>query len=153
MAITKEAQAILDAHQEDFAKAKKQKVEEAERWEKEILSLESRITNEAVEIDLGNGASIAIRTCLLAREVERLDFLEKSQLAEEDSKKREAMACEMIEIITANPLITKEWLMDNRDKYSPADVLAILLGFLEVRLQERMEHVRRLQSAALFRSK
>lgn len=121
------------------------------QWQKEIDALESRVTHEVAEIDLGGGATIAIRLCLLGSEVERLDTLEKTQKTEPDPEKRAEMASEMIEIITANPLITKEWLMANRDKYSPADVLTLLLGYMEVRLQERTERIKRLRAAAIFR--
>lgn len=121
------------------------------QWQKEIDALESRVTKKVAEIDLGGGATIAIRLCLLGSEVERLDQLERAQKTEPDAEKRAEMASEMIEIITANPLITKEWLMANRDKYSPSDILDILLGYMEVRLQERKAKIRRLQAAAIFR--
>jgi hypothetical protein len=120
------------------------------RWSKEITALETRVHTEAVEIDLGGGASIAIRTCLTGDEGKRLDVLEKAQALEQDADKKEEMAAEMIEIVTLNPLITKEWILENKDKYSPSDILRVLLGFMEVRIQERTDRVKRIRSAASF---
>jgi hypothetical protein len=124
--------------------------EEEARWTNEIASLESRIYTEAIEIDLGNGASIAIRTCMTASEGEKLDSLEKAQAIETDSEKKEEIVAEMISIVTLNPLITKEWILGNKDKYSPSDVLRVLLGFMEVRVQERAERIKKIQSASAF---
>lgn len=125
--------------------------DEEARWNKEIANLESRVYSEAVEIDLGNGASIAIRTCLTSSEGKRLDELEKAQAIESDVDKREELAAEMIEIVTLNPLITKKWILENKDKYSPSDVLRVLLGFMEVRIKERTNRIKKIQSAASFR--
>lgn len=125
------------------------------KWEKEIASLENRVVTETATIDIGNGTTIDIRLCLLDSESKRLDELDKeSKLlgdAPENEEKKAEMVCEMIEIITANPLITKKWLMENRDKYSPTDVLAILFGYREVRLQERLSKIKRIKSAIDFR--
>lgn len=124
--------------------------EEEARWAQEIAVLESRIYTEAIEINLGNGASIAIRTCLTGPEGKRLDELEKAQALESDAGKREEIAAEMIEIITLNPLINKKWIIENKDKYSPSDILRVLLGFMEVRMQERTDRIKKIQSAASF---
>jgi hypothetical protein len=124
--------------------------DEEARWSKEIESLESRIHTEAIEINLGNGASIAIRTCLTGAEGKRLDELEKAQALESDADKREEMAAEMIDIVTLNPLINKKWILENKDKYSPSDILRVLLGFMEVRMQERTDRIKKIQSAAAF---
>ena len=124
--------------------------DEEARWSKEITALETRVHTEAVEIDLGGGASIAIRTCLTGDEGKRLDALEKAQALEQDADIKEEMAAEMIEIVTLNPLITKEWILENKDKYSPSDILRVLLGFMEVRIQERTDRVKRIRSAASF---
>jgi len=141
----------LDAAKPTHDKMRALSAEEDAKWNKEIANLESRVYTEAVEIDLGNGTSIAIRTCLLGSEGERLDELEKAQKTEEDPVKRAAMAAEMIEIVTLNPLITKEWILENQDKYSPADVLRVLMGFMEVRVQERKDRIMRIYNASLFR--
>jgi hypothetical protein len=125
--------------------------EEQARWDKEIAALESRVHTEVTEIDLGNGSSIAIRTCLSNPEIRRLNALETANNSEPDPQRKAEMAAEMLEIITASPLITKEWLMANLDKYSPSDVLRVLLGFREVRARAMVDHVERLRSASTFR--
>jgi hypothetical protein len=134
-----------------FKKMKEMDTESKAKWESEIAALENRVYTEVFEVDLGNGTVIAIRTHLNDFEARRVDELEKAQKDEQNADKRALMLCEIIELITQNPLITKEWLMQNRDKYSPVDVMSILLGFREVRLKERMRHVAALSSAATFR--
>lgn len=124
--------------------------DEEARWTREIAALESRIYTEAVEIDLGNGASIAIRTCLTGEEGKTLDALELAQNSETDPDKKAAYAAEMIEIITLNPHITKEWILENKDKYSPSDILRVLLGFMEVRIQERTDRIKKIRAASSF---
>jgi len=136
-----------------FKKMEEMTASEKAKWDQEIASLESRVYTEVVDYDLGNGTTIAIRVCLLDSEAKRLAELEKLQLKSEDEEEKTAMVCEMIEIITANPNITKEWLMENRDKYSPVDIFDILFGYREVRLLERIEKVKRVQSSADFRIK
>ena len=124
--------------------------EEDARWSREIAALESRVYTEAMEIDLGNGASIAIRTCLTGIEGKKLDTLEQQERTEKDPEKRADIAAEMISLITLNPLITKEWIIDNQDKYSPSDILRVLLGFMEVRVKERTDRIKRIQAASYF---
>lgn len=149
--IAAQAKAALDARAPARAERDAKLAAENSRWEREIASLESRVHNESAEVDLGNGATIAIRLCLLESETDRVDFLEKAIKVEKSDLERAQMASELIEIITANPLITKEWLMNNRDKYSPSDVALVLLGYMEVKLEERKAHFTRLQSAMDFR--
>lgn len=149
--IAADAKRALDARAPARAERDAKLAAESEKWNKEIAALESRIINEVSEVDLGNGTTIAIRMCLKGSEIERLDYLEETQKVATDPHERALMACEIIAIITANPLITTEWLMDNQDKYSPADVALVLLGFMEVRLKERKEHFLRLKSAMDFR--
>jgi hypothetical protein len=125
--------------------------EDDARWEREIATLQSRVLTANVEVDVGNGDKFAVRTSLLDSEVTRMETLEYQRDHETDADKQEEISCEMLEIITANPRITKEWLLSNRDKYSPSDLLSILLGYMEVRLKEKAERIARLRSAALFR--
>lgn len=141
----------LDKAKPSLDKMKKLSAEEETRWNKEIAGLESRVHTAAVEIDLGNGVSIAVRTCLLSSEGRRLDELEEASRLEKDPQKKAEMAAESLEIITASPLITKKWILDNQDKYSPADVLRVLLGYMEVRTRERTDSIMKLRSAATFR--
>jgi hypothetical protein len=125
--------------------------EEEAKWDKEIAALESRVHTEEIDVDLGNGTSITVRTCLSAEESLRISDLEDARLTETSAGRKAELAAEMIEIITPNRLITKEWLMENRDKYALSDILTLLMGYTEVRLKERADHLRRLQSAAMFR--
>jgi hypothetical protein len=125
--------------------------EDDARWEREVATLQSRVYSAFVDVDIGGGDKIAVRTSLLDEEVKRMGQLENQRDTEKDPTKQEEISCEMIEIITANPLITKDWLLTNKDKYSPSDLLSIILGYMEVRLRERAERIAGLRSAALFR--
>jgi hypothetical protein len=147
------AQKILKDRAPHMAKMRDDIGQEKARWSAEISALENRIKTEAIEIDLGNGASIAIRTCLDGNESERLDALEKAWKTEQDPDKKTEYSAEMIELITLNPLITKEWILENKDKYSPSDILKVLIGYMEVRLKERIDRIVKIQSAASFLTK
>lgn len=146
-----ELKRLLESEQQNIDRMREQISGDNARWNKEIALLESRVYTETLDVDLGNGALIALRACLSAVESERLDDLFKAHKKAPEGQEREAIACDIIELITANPDINKEWLMVNRDKYSPVDVQTVLMGFLEVRLKERRDHFLRLQSAYLFR--
>jgi hypothetical protein len=120
-------------------------------WLAEIAKLESRVYTEAVDIDLGNGATLAIRTCLSGIEAKRLNELDDAHRVETDHARKTELASEMLEMITLSPLITKEWLLENQDKYSPSDVLRALMGFMEVRMQEQADRADKIRSAIRFR--
>jgi hypothetical protein len=126
--------------------------EQQEKFRREVATLQSRVSTASVDVDLGGGDKIAVRTSLLDVEVSRMEDLELSRMTETDPVKQEAIACEMIELITLNPIITKDWLLENRDKYSPEDLLSILIGFLEVRLQKKTEYLENLRRAVSFRA-
>ena len=120
-------------------------------WLAEIAKLESRVYTEAVDIGLGNGATLAIRTCLSGTEAKRLNELDDAHRVEQDHDRKTELASEMLEMITLSPLITKEWLLANQDKYSPTDVLRALMGFMEVRMQEQADKADKIRSAIRFR--
>lgn len=136
-----------------FEKMAKMSEAERVRWENEIESLQERVKTAHVDVDLGDGKTIAVRTALLDAEVNRLAVLEDLSAKETDKKKSISYICESIAIITANPLITKEWLLKNQDKYSPGDLLTVLLGYMEVRLKEQQKQLQQVRSASTFRPK
>lgn len=148
-----ELRVLLEQRKPQLEEFKKNAAATDTKWLDEIKNLERRITEEVADIDLGNNTTIAVRMSLTGTETARLNALDKMQETETVPEKRDELASEMIAIITANPLITKEWLMENRNSYSPADVMLVLMGYLEVKAKERIDHVRKLQSAAIFRRK
>lgn len=135
-----------------FKKMKEMTAMEEAHWKEEINILQSRVENATVDVDLGNGQKIAIRVALTDAETTRLNWLEEQTKKTKDSEKAIEYTCESIAIITANPLITKEYLMKNREKYSPSDLLSLILGYLEVRLKEQHRRIAAIQSAITFRS-
>ena len=54
--------------------------EEQSRWDAEIATLERRTRTEIEEIDLGNGDTIAVWSCLSADETRLLGYLQKAQV-------------------------------------------------------------------------
>jgi hypothetical protein len=134
-----------------FKKMREMTEAEQAMWRDEVKILESRIETAVVSVDLGNGQKIAIRIALTDAETTRLNWLEDQTKKTKDAEKRIEYTCESIAIITANPLITKEYLMNNRDKYSPSDLLSLILGYLEVRLKEQHRRIANIQSAISFR--
>jgi hypothetical protein len=135
---------------EGIATLRKARTEDNAKWEREISALEQRVATAAIEIPLCDGVTIAIRTSLSVSESRLLNELDSARKAEEDFDKRNELSAEMLELMTLNPMITKEWLLSNPDKYSPSDVLKILTGFMEVRLQERMDKIKSVRDAASF---
>lgn len=134
-----------------FSEMEKMSSSDQAKWENEVAMLQMRVYTAHQDVDIGGGDTIAVRTSLLDSEVSRLEELERKKAVETDPEAQAAISCEMLEIITANPLITKDWLLNNREMYSPSDLLSILLGYMEVRLREKADMIARLQSAVSFR--
>jgi len=146
------AKALLTAAQPSFDLFKKHAADEESQWDREIESLQKRIKTAYAEIDLGSGHTIAIRVCLTEQEQNRLAELDRLKAAAQTVSDRYEHIFEQIEIITANPRITKAWLKDHRDAYSPEDLLSILIGYLEVRQREREHRIRTLSQTVKFRA-
>lgn len=134
--------------------------EEQSRWDAEIATLERRTRTEIEEIDLGNGDTIAVWACLSADETRLLGYLQKAQveivggrnpndLPEEDAEALDEIQREIIELVTANPMITARWLKENPGRFATQDVLVASIGYY-ARMGERVERAARARS---FRGK
>ena len=134
--------------------------EEQSKWDAEIATLERRTRTEIEEIDLGNGDTIAVWSCLSADETRLLGYLQKAQveiaggrnpndLSEEDAEALDDVQREIIELVTANPVITAEWLRANPERFATQDVLVASIGYY-ARMGERVERAARARS---FRGK
>lgn len=119
---------------------------ERERWAHEIAMLERRVHNEYIPVDLGNGDTVALRTCLSEREEVRL----KTLLLKWE-KGDEKAAYEIVALITANELITADWLKKNPDKFAVSDLLKVLFGMLEQRAAHHRDTLQRVKNLTNFR--
>ena len=75
----------------------------------------------------------------------------KRVLSEKDNDAANELTFEMLEIVTANPLLTREWFRDNQDKYAMSDMLTIILGFYESRVEENRARMERIKNSGSFR--
>jgi hypothetical protein len=145
------------------------------KWQNEIAMLESRVQDCYEDIDLGNGDTIAVRTALSEEESRRYNDLEEQKnrfaqrLKELNKRKTDpsvtpeenqqiydeiqgmvdeisTVAYQQIELVTANPLITTDWLLQNKDRWPSNDILAIMASFLEGNIRERVNRVKNIQS-------
>jgi len=147
-----EVQRILKEAEPLFEARNVREIAERERWAGEIALLERRVRTEYVEVDLGNGDTIALRACLSEAEGKKIQRLEKERttLDLNDPKtpaRMDEIAYEILEIVTANPLITKEWLKKNRDRFAVSDMLAVTFAWYE----QQADRVRRINSLRSFR--
>lgn len=123
---------LLEQEQPAFDLMREDSAAQARRWEAEIAMLERRVHDEIAEVDLGNGDSLLIRACISGAEGARIQALEKERKAldrEADAERLDEIAYEILEIVTANPMITAEWLRTHKDQYSVVDMLAITMGW------------------------
>ena len=98
-------------------------------WAAEIEMLTRRVDTETDYVDLGNGDKIAVRTRLSYAEIELIDKLARDSAAlQKEGKIEEAnnLVYEMYALITANPLITKEFLKYHKDSYSFNDMITLV---------------------------
>jgi len=152
-----EAERILKEAEPLFKEREVREQAEKDRWAKEIEMLERRVKEDYVDIDLGHGDTLAIRTCLSDKESGRLGELYQSWFTPMDSPdknaiaKRKGVSYEIIELVTANPAITKEWLKKNPDKFATDDMVNAIFTWAELRQKRENERAQRLVSAVLFR--
>jgi len=116
------------------------------KWQNEIAMLERRVHDCYEDVDLGNGDKIAVRTALSEEEMLEYGAIEqrKTEL-EKDDPELSRLTYRQIELMTANPLITADWLEENKDKWPVNDALAIMQAFLEGIMTRRMNRVGDLQ--------
>jgi len=127
-------------------------VEDKEKWIREIELLERRVKTNFVDINLGNGDMIAIRASISDAEAGYIAKLDRERLKlnpEKDENQLNALTYEILAIVTANPIMTKEWFYDERERYSTEDMLKVILGYYDGITQR----VRRVRGIKEFRSK
>jgi len=155
--LTKEQRLALGTVIDERADQKKALIEaeikDRERWQSEIAMLERRVKNETSYVDLGNGDKIAIRLCLSDAEMKEISELQK-EMGNPDipEDEREFATFRILEIATANPLLTVDWFRDNRNSFATSDMLAVILGFYEAQVEERRKQLDRVRSAGRFRT-
>lgn len=125
---------------------------ENEKWQKEISALESRVKTNFIDIDIGNGDTIAIKGSLSEQDVRHIQALDKDRkqisgtiantgdYSEQDINELTDISYEILEIVTANPLITKEWLLQNPDKFSSEDMMKVVIGYYE-NVESRLKNI------------
>lgn len=141
-----EAERVLKEAEPLFKERASREQPEKEKWAKEIAMLERRVHNEFVPVDLGNGDTIALRTCLSEKEEVKL----KSLLLKWE-KGDEKAAYEIVALVTANELITSDWLKKNPDKFAVSDLLKVLFGMLEQRAAHHRDTLQRVKNLTNFR--
>ena len=142
-----EAAAMLKEHQPNFDRIRATETANAFRWQDEIAMLERRVHDLYEDVDLGNGDKIAVRTALSEEEMQEYGALEQRKLElEKNNPEFSRIAYRQIELMTANPFITADWLEVNKDKWPVSDALTILSAFLEKQMSQRVNRVSNLKS-------
>ena len=101
-----------------------------------------------------------MRCVVLIDENRLLNYLQRAQaeivagrnpneVPEEDAEALDEIQREIIELVTANPMITAEWLKENPSRFATQDVLVASIGYY-ARMGERVERAARARS---FRGK
>lgn len=127
-------------------KKKRDKIltEHDKKWQNEITLLERRVKTNFIDIDLGNGDTIAIRASISDAEAGRISKIDKERLklgsrdeegnltlSEGEEDKANKLTYEILAIVTANPIMTEEFFAENRERYSTEDMLHVILGYQE----------------------
>lgn len=116
------------------------------KWQNEIAMLERRVHDCYEDVDLGNGDKIAVRTALSEEEMQEYGAIEQRKTKlEKDDPELSRLTYRQIELMTANPLLTTDWLEANKDKWPVNDALVIMQAFLEGIMTRRMNRVGDLQ--------
>jgi hypothetical protein len=142
---------LLSQEKENFDLIRTETQNETKRWQREIATLERRVREESEDVDLGNGDLIAVRTCLSNAESQKIAALEEERASlspESDSVRLDEIAYEILEIMTANPLLTAAWFRENPDKFAVSDMVRLTIGFYRARVAMKSRGVR---NAASFR--
>lgn len=134
-----------------------------EKWQREIELLETRVQTNFKDIPIdNNGGTIAIKASLSDSDMGKIAKLVQTRsklgtkdeegnliLTEEEIDKANEIAWEMLGMVTANPVMTKEWFASNRDKYSTEDMMTVTVGYYDG-IAGRMQRVNEIQQ---FRNK
>lgn len=141
-----EISSLLSEHKDLFQQMDQKYNAATFKWQNEIAMLERRVHDCYEDVDLGNGDKIAVRTALSEEEMQEYGAIEqrKTELEKNDPE-LSRLTYRQIELMTANPLITADWLEENKDKWPVNDALAIMQAFLEGIMTRRMNRVGDLQ--------
>jgi len=147
MATPAEIEESLNQAQPLFQKMEQRYNAATFKWQNEIAMLERRVHDCYEDVDLGNGDKIAVRTALSEEEMQEYGAIEqrKTELEKTDPE-LSRLTYRQIELMTANPLITPDWLEENKHRWPVNDALTIMQAFLEGILTRRMNRVSDLQS-------
>ena len=127
----------LAEHKDELDKFKSKIGDQEGDWEEEIALLERRVKTNIIKVPIGDkkkGETLAIRGSLSDFELNKiaeLDNLRKTLNLKDDLDVIDQITHVMLGTITANPLITSEWLAENRTKYSTEDMLSAYLTYQE----------------------
>ncbi len=116
-----------------------------DKWIHEIELLETRVQTNFKDIQIdNNGGTIAIKASLSDSDMNKIAKLDQKRLklgikdedgnrslTEKEIDEANEIAWEILGMVTANPVMTKEWFADNRDKYSTEDMMTVTLGYYE----------------------
>jgi len=141
-----------------LAKFEKTDAEDRDKWQREIELLETRVQTNFKDIQIdNNGGTIAIKASLSDSDMGKIAKLDQKRsgigtrdkeddltLTEKEIDEANEIAWEILGMVTANPVMTKEWFANNRDKYSTEDMMTVSLGYYD-KIAERMERVRGIQ--------
>jgi len=131
-----------------FEKARQDDLIEQAGFDREIEMLQRRVKTEYEMVDLGHGDLIKIRTRVSLTEGRRiLDLMKISQSAEATPEQRMEADAEVLATATLNPALTKEWFLENPDKWSSVDSIPIIVTLFETVDKK----VRQVSQAAAFR--
>lgn len=141
-----EISSLLSEHKDQFQQMDQKYNAATFKWQNEIAMLERRVHDCYEDVDLGNGDKIAVRTALSEEEMQEYGAIEQRKTKlEKDDPELSRLTYRQIELMTANPLITADWLEENKDKWPVNDALAIMQAFLEGIMARRMNRVGDLQ--------
>jgi hypothetical protein len=152
-----DALTMLKQHQPSFDQMNMAEITQNMKWQDEIAMLERRVKDVYEMVDLGNGDRIAVRTALSEEEMQNLQELEKrtaeihktitsgtadNELHEELSD----ITYQQIALMTANPIITADWLAENKARWPVSDALVVISSFIEESIKRRVGRVKEIQS-------
>lgn len=144
----------LAEHKEELDKFKSKIGDQEGDWQEEIALLERRVDTNFIKVPIGDkkkDETITIRGSLSDFEVGKiteLDNLRKDLDLKEDLDLINQTTYAILSIVLANPIITVEWLTNNRTKYSTEDMLSAYLAYQE----EMVTRAERVAKIAKFRS-
>ena len=127
----------LEEYKDDLAKFKSKIGDQEGDWEEEIALLKRRVDTNFIKVPIGDkkkGETITIRGSLSDFEVGKiteLDNMRKELNIEEDLDLINQTTYVILGIVMANPIITSEWLAENRTRYSTEDMLSAYLTYQE----------------------